>query len=282
MVIVEQPQQLPVYAPVINSFAANQSYIQPGQTATLTWTVSNADTVTISPSVGSIPSSGSYNVTPGYTTTYTLFATNSAGSVSASTTVTVAPYVSTSTIGSSISVASGGNAANTGGSSVLTSGFSIDNRPAVNFWLLIGLLAVAAATGIIFLVRKPAVAYAGRHAGTRASTRVADGTPHTTPVAAGLAAKFIASDGGYIPISGGVGALGRNDFQSFVKSDKADLVSRQHIRVDCEDGEYYIEDRNSTNGTKLNGYMIKGKGRYLLKDGDVIDLADTLTLTFKT
>jgi pSer/pThr/pTyr-binding forkhead associated (FHA) protein len=67
-----------------------------------------------------------------------------------------------------------------------------------------------------------------------------------------------------------------------VKPDKADLISRKHIRFDCEDGECYIEDRGSTNGTKLNGSSIEGKGRYLLREGDKVELADILTLTYKT
>jgi pSer/pThr/pTyr-binding forkhead associated (FHA) protein len=90
------------------------------------------------------------------------------------------------------------------------------------------------------------------------------------------------SNGEHIPISGNAGSLGRSDFRSLVKLDKADLISRQHIRFDCEDGDCYIEDRNSTNGTKLNGSSINGKGRYLLREGDKVELADILTLTFKT
>ena len=76
--------------------------------------------------------------------------------------------------------------------------------------------------------------------------------------------------------------MGRSDFRSLVKADKADLISREHLQFDCEDGEYYIEDRKSTNGTKINGKRISGKGRFLLKEGDKIELADALTLTFKT
>jgi pSer/pThr/pTyr-binding forkhead associated (FHA) protein len=67
-----------------------------------------------------------------------------------------------------------------------------------------------------------------------------------------------------------------------VKADKADLISRQHRRFDCEDGECFIEDRGSTNGTKLNGSNINGKGRYLLREGDKVELADILTLTYKS
>jgi hypothetical protein len=291
VVIVERPQQQPVYAPVINSFTANPGYIQYGQSVVLTWTVSNASTVTLSPAIGSVPNSGSYNVSPGYTTTYTLSATNSAGSVSASTTVTVAPVVSTFGFSSGAEMTSAATVANTGQTSVLTLGLGGNDASANSrllYILLIGLLALAAVGVIVFLVRRPAAAAAGNRAGTRAgylpwstATRVQGDLPHTTPVDIGPGPKFVTSDGGHVPMSGNAGSLGRSDFRSLVKSDKADLISREHIRFDNEDGDHYIEDRSSTNGTKVNGTRISGQGRFLLSDGDIIELADALTITFK-
>ncbi|MBN2463722.1 MAG: FHA domain-containing protein [Dehalococcoidia bacterium] len=292
VIVIEQPQKQTVYAPVINSFTANPSYIQPGQTIVLTWTVSNATSVTLSPSIGSIASSGSYNVTPGYTTTYTLSATNSAGSVSASTTVTVAPYISTYNTSSGSEIASAITADDAGTGNIFTLGPGSDSgavNPMLLYILLIGLLAIAAVGVIVFLVRRPVAVASGARAGTRSdrlpwtttTTRVADGTPQTTPVATGPGPKFAVADGGCIPISGNAGALGRSDFRALVEPDKADLISREHLRFDCEDGDYYIEDRKSTNGTKINGKRISGKGRFLLKDGDKIELADAITITFK-
>ena len=288
MVVVQQPQRQPQpqidCPPVINSFTANPSYIQSGQGIVLTWTVNDATTVTLSPGIGSVPSSGSYNLSPGYTTTYTLTATNSDGSVNASTTVTVAPYVSTYTT-SSTPIAGSGNVANTGTSSILTSGLSGDGsgNSGMLYIMLLGLLAVAAAAAVVLFVRRPTAAYAGARAGYLATaTRTANGAPATTPVDTGPGPKFILSNGEQLSLSGNAGSLGRSDFRSLVKPDKADLISRQHIRFDCEDGECYIEDRNSTNGTKLNRSSIEGKGRYLLREGDKVELADILTLTFKT
>jgi hypothetical protein len=282
MIIVETPYQQPVYAPVINSFTANPSYIQSGQGIVLTWTVNNATTVTLSPGIGSVPNSGSYNLSPGYTTTYTLSATNSGGNVSASTTVTVAPYVSTYTTTSS-QISSSGDAVNSGTSSILTGGLSGDGsgNSSVLYITLLGLLAVAAAVAVVLFVRRPAAARA--RAGYLATdTRAASGAPATTPVDAGPGPKFILSNGEHIPLSGNSGSFGRSDFRTLVKADEADLISRRHIQFNCEDGECYIEDRSSTNGTKLNGSSIDGKGRYLLREGDKVELADILTLTFKT
>lgn len=76
--------------PIVLNFSASPSTINPGDSSTLTWSVSNTDTVTITPGVsGPLTSSGSTTVFPLVTTTYTLTATNSEGSVTASTTVTV-------------------------------------------------------------------------------------------------------------------------------------------------------------------------------------------------
>jgi hypothetical protein len=252
----------------------------------LTWNTTNANTVTISPTVGSVSGSGSYTVTPSYTTTYTLTATNSDGSVSASTTVTVAPYVSgfINSSGSAIASAGTGDGSGTGG--VFTLGFGGSNNPML-LYILIGLLAVAAVGAVVFVARRPVAVASGAHSGTRVgrqpwtTTRVADGIPHTTPVATGPGPKFVLSDGVHIPISGNAGALGRSDFRSLVKADEADLISREHLRFDCEGDECFIEDRRSTNGTKINGSKIKGKGRFLLRDGDTVELADVLTFTYK-
>lgn len=279
-------------SPVISSFSASPSYIQCGQTTILTWTVNDAASVTLSPGIGSVLSSGSHSVTPGYTTTYTLTATNTNGSVNASTTVTVAPVVSTFGVSSGTEMTSAATVADTGQTSILTLGLGGDDGSANSrllYILLIGLLAIAAVGVIVFLVRRPAAASTGNRAGTRAAylpwstpaTRVQGDLPHTTPVDIGPGPKFVTSDGGIVPISGNTGSLGRSDFRSLAKPDKADLISREHIRFDNEDGEYYIEDRNSTNGTKVNGTRISGKGRFLLSDGDIIELADALTITFK-
>lgn len=279
----------PVYAPVISSFTANPSYIQPGQSSTLSWTVNNTADISISPSVGSVPTTGVYVVTPAYTTTYTLSASNSAGTVVASTTVTVAPYIgSTYYTGSTY----------TGMVETVpvTSQAPTSNSGATLAWwlpyiLLIALLAAAAMIIVILLLRKPVAQgahYGAARGGTMpavtspVATLPATGSPKTTPVAVAPIAKFVASNGSELPLAGESNPLGRRDFQSMVSPDKADLISRQHITVSYENGQYYIEDRGSTNGTRLNGSAIKGTGRHALRDGDNIDLAGALSFVFRS
>lgn len=76
-------------APVIKTFTVIPAAIVPGQPATLSWSTTDATTVTIDNGVGSQPASGSINVSPSTTTPYTLTATGAGGSTSAKATVTV-------------------------------------------------------------------------------------------------------------------------------------------------------------------------------------------------
>lgn len=84
---VTQPVQVvvsggaPPSVPVINSFTASPGSITLGASSTLSWSVSGATTVSINQGVGGVTPSGSILVSPGATTTYTLTATNAAGSV---------------------------------------------------------------------------------------------------------------------------------------------------------------------------------------------------------
>jgi hypothetical protein len=66
--------------PVINSFVANPSSISLGGSTSLSWNVSNATSITIDNGVGAVGSSGNTIVLPTTTTTYTLTASNAAGS----------------------------------------------------------------------------------------------------------------------------------------------------------------------------------------------------------
>ncbi len=75
--------------PVITNFEASPSAIYTGQSATLSWSTSNATAVSIDNGIGSQPVSGSVTISPAQTTVYTLTATGPAGSASAQTTIAV-------------------------------------------------------------------------------------------------------------------------------------------------------------------------------------------------
>ncbi len=74
-------------APVIKSFTADPASIDAGQTSRLNWEVSGATQVEITPVVGTVDAVSTVLVSPPTTTTYTLTATNEAGTITASVTV---------------------------------------------------------------------------------------------------------------------------------------------------------------------------------------------------
>jgi pSer/pThr/pTyr-binding forkhead associated (FHA) protein len=48
-------------------------------------------------------------------------------------------------------------------------------------------------------------------------------------------------------------------------------VSRHHAAFSYEDGLVHIEDLNSTNGTRINGFQIASDRTYRLRDGDEVE-----------
>lgn len=77
--------------PIISSFAASPAIISQGERTTLSWDVSGATSVTIEPAIGTVGPSGSLMLTPDTPVTYTLTASNQAGSATRSVSVAVVP-----------------------------------------------------------------------------------------------------------------------------------------------------------------------------------------------
>ncbi|MCJ7743087.1 MAG: FHA domain-containing protein, partial [Dehalococcoidales bacterium] len=307
----------------------NKASIETGETAVLTWTTTNAVSVTISPGIGTVAASGSTTVTPTATTTYTLVANGKSGnSISSTATITVRPRfpptinISQPTIKNGQSTSLYWNAPGairvliTGVGSADISGTSqvspdktttytltatyIDGtsqstsvtvnveQPPYLLWGLIALLAITVIVIVILLIRRPAKASRVQAADTEAGhatqtedTNSTDTQPVTTPVVEAAAAKLSLPGGNDILLAGNTRSLGRRDFEEFMPSAQVSYISRQHINIWSENGQYYIEDRSSTNGTRVNGMDIKGTGRHALADGDVIELAGKLSINFQ-
>lgn len=82
----------PPSPPDIVSFTATPASITDGDTSTLAWEVTGATDTSIDQGVGSVAAaSGTIDVSPTTTTTYTLTAMNAGGNTTAETTVTVTP-----------------------------------------------------------------------------------------------------------------------------------------------------------------------------------------------
>lgn len=321
------PEQ--VSPPVINSFNANKSSIDKGETAILTWTTTNANSVTISPEVGSVATSGSTTVTPAATTTYTLVAKGKTGtSASSTSTITVIPRIppiintgqaiiqkgksTTLTWNApgavSIWITEIGNVNNSGTMQVsppvttmytltatyidgTTQSVSITvnvEQPPYLLWGIIAFLVIVAIIMVALLIRRPANARRAQAADTHAGHMISDEETHstdtlpvTTPVVEAFPATLTTPDGHEILLAGNARSFGRKDFEEFIPQENVSYISRQHINIWYDNDQYYIEDRSSTNGTRINGVDIKGDGRHVLADNDVIELAGKLTITFK-
>ena len=75
--------------PTIAYFNANPTSIMLGSSSTLSWSTTNATNITIDHGVGTVSATGTKEVSPSETTTYTLTATNSDGDKSLSCTVEI-------------------------------------------------------------------------------------------------------------------------------------------------------------------------------------------------
>jgi uncharacterized protein YkwD len=86
---INPPATGTVQPPVISSFAASPASITAGQSVNLSWSVTGATSISINNGIGDVSSLTSRTVSPATTTTYTLTATDSAGSTTKAVTVTV-------------------------------------------------------------------------------------------------------------------------------------------------------------------------------------------------
>ena len=88
-----QPMSTPVVTapparPTV-TLQASSTFIQRGENTTLTWSSTNATTLTLNPTVGTVAPEGSSKVSPTESTTYTITATGPGGSADQSIRITV-------------------------------------------------------------------------------------------------------------------------------------------------------------------------------------------------
>ena len=73
------------------SVSVSPESVKPGECATLSWSSTNASSISIDQEVGKVDPSGSKQVCPGMTTQYTITAAGDGGSTTATATVTLIP-----------------------------------------------------------------------------------------------------------------------------------------------------------------------------------------------
>ncbi|WP_417917092.1 carboxypeptidase regulatory-like domain-containing protein [Candidatus Electronema sp. JC] len=108
------------------SLSAAPATIMLGHAATLSWTSTNADTVSMDNGIGAVDLNGSLSVQPTTTTTYTITAADAKGSATDSVTITVLQPPTVSLSADPASIAAGGNSTLTWTSTNADS-VSIDN-----------------------------------------------------------------------------------------------------------------------------------------------------------
>lgn len=91
-------QLAPPPAPPSVALSASPASVQAGQPVTLTWSSTNATSVTLEPSVGRVAAQGSTTVRPSQSTTYTVTATGAGGSAHASAQVIITPAPPTAAV----------------------------------------------------------------------------------------------------------------------------------------------------------------------------------------
>ena len=106
-----------------------------------------------------------------------------------------------------------------------------------------------------------------------------EGPPAAVPSAT-ASAKIALPNGMEIQLDGNGRVIGRGDLARALSLDELGLISRQHFEVKAEDEQFFIEDLGSSNGTRLNGEDISGKGQVGLNDDDVIEPAGAILLKF--
>ena len=84
-------QMVPPRASPSVALSASPASAQAGEQVTLTWSSTNATSITLEPSMGPVAAKGSTTVRPSQSTTYTVTATGPGGSAHASAQVTITP-----------------------------------------------------------------------------------------------------------------------------------------------------------------------------------------------
>jgi PKD repeat protein len=84
--------------PTVHTFVVTPTTICAGGSASLSWKVLDADTVTIEPGIGSVAAQGTMTVFPTGTTVYVLTGTSECGSVTAKVTLAVTPVPSVTAV----------------------------------------------------------------------------------------------------------------------------------------------------------------------------------------
>jgi len=105
--------------------------------------------------------------------------------------------------------------------------------------------------------------------------------PRTSLPVHSVSARLKLPDNRQISLASQAQWIGRDNLNGILPVNDVTYISRRHFIIGVENGQYYVEDHDSTNGTRLNGTEIKGKGKFKLSNGDLIEVADVVTMSYE-
>ena len=90
-----------------------------------------------------------------------------------------------------------------------------------------------------------------------------------------LVSNFVNTGGIFeIPLYSDRLVIGRNKDMSDFVIPGSNMISKRHCMILQQNGAYFVEDLNSSNGSRLNGNRLMANQKYAFKRVDVIRLAD--------
>lgn len=265
----------------INSFTATPAEIKAGEEVTVSWDVRGARNIEIS-MIGPVSGeAGSIVVTPEHTTDYNLLATGLDGRQVQSGAVTVA-------------VKPAGNDAPAASPTEPAlppkqTSFPDELQKFITnpLGLLATLISLSILSLLIFLVIK---VYRKRKQLEEEPEAVKVTTTPVEPEERTPAplrqqpeevrARLSLPGGLEIRVAGEMKNVGRADLARSLSLDALATISQKQFVITSENGDFFIEDADSTNGTTLNGIDIRGKGPFVLKNEDTIEPSGAVQIKF--
>jgi pSer/pThr/pTyr-binding forkhead associated (FHA) protein len=74
--------------------------------------------------------------------------------------------------------------------------------------------------------------------------------------------------------------FGREHFLESLTTDGLELIGHEHFKITKKEGNFYLKDLKSKNGTKINEIKLKKGEEVELSGDDKITVADVLDLKF--
>lgn len=93
-------------------------------------------------------------------------------------------------------------------------------------------------------------------------------------------AKLILPNKNNIHVNCAERVVGREDFVGVISTDKLLYIGKDHLKITKVGDNFYIQDLNTKNGTKINGEDLVPNEKKLLRSGDEIEVGQTVKIYY--